>query len=273
MKKCSEDTSSLLSTEHPIGLDIKTLEPLALSKSELSKVLNIPIDQLEKSDNWYTDLENIYYVKKRALIKNIINELLGEYLSEYMDLPTIKQSLLLGDDKVLGLVSENFRTKGIKYIKANDLSFKEHDKVNKILLSRPILVNQRHKREMANYIMRNFYANQADRVYNVLCYYRKSGIYLAPLYDYEMSFFHPDDTLLVDSYFLGIDITPNLINHLVQIDFNMRDSVDKILEFDMVSALEYISNYYGINLPQQLSKYYLDYDEKRKALIKEKIIR
>lgn len=266
----SNSNSSIFLTDKTKGINLSDLKHLHMSKVVLTE-LHIPLRELEKRNNWYELDGKKYFVKRRALMQNIINELLGEYVSKYMNLATVHQSLLLDDDKIIGLVSENFRKKGIKYVKADCLTDEEHCKINKVLLSRPTLINRNYKRKMYDYLMRNFYTNQCDRMNNVLCYYHFNRIYLAELYDYEMSFISPEDYRLIDPYFMGIDITTNFLAKLLNWDANLQSSVDKIRNFDMQDALDYLENYYKIIIPDDLSDYYLDYDQKRKRLINDKI--
>lgn len=147
LEQYNRKTSNIFLTDNTQGISISDLDIVDVSKYDLAQELNIPFNELEKSDNWYYYQGDIYYVKNRSFMHNIINELLGEYMSSYMNLPTIRQTLLLGDNSILGLASKNFRESGIKYVKANRLSFREHDKLNKVLMSRPTIFNHHHKKK------------------------------------------------------------------------------------------------------------------------------
>ena len=52
----------------------------------------------------------------------------------------------------------------------------------------------------------------------------------------------------------------------------MRDSVNRILDLDMECALKYLEDDNKIIIPEDLKKYYLDYDRSRKELILNNIV-
>ncbi len=255
------------------GIDIKSLRPIGRDRASLARALNLPVDKIEKIDDWYTLGSDYYFVKIRILVKNVLNELLGEYLSDYMDLATIHYNLLLDSDRIIGVVSRNFRDREVKYVKANELSDAEHKSIKRVLRSRPSIFNIKQKRPMYNYLARNFYANQVDRMDNVLCYYRSASVFLAQLYDYECSMRFPNDRELVDPFFIDESITPTLLARLSQFDKNMLRAIEKVMLFDMRQALDDIASAHNIVIPNDVKDDYLEYDEKRKALIEERIIR
>lgn len=246
---------------------LEDFKRLNITKDELAYILHVGKELIEKRENWYSYDGDMWYLKQRCNMRIIINELLGEYLSTYMDLPTIHYILLVSNGKIDGVASKNFRDKGISYIQANKLSDRQHKNINRVLLSRPTIFNREYKKQMYNYLMRNYYANQGDRMHNVLCEYRFKKIYLSALYDYEMSFANPSEDRILDPYFLGLDIVPHLLKELVKRDNAMQDSVNKILELSMNVALESIEDDNKIKIPEDLKKYYLDYDSSRKEKI------
>lgn len=264
--------SDIFITNETKGILLDNFRSLNLTEDELACLLHMSEYKVEKSSNWHEYQGDMWYLKRRNNMLNIINELLGEYLSLYMNLPSIRHLLLLDKNRIIGVVSKNFREKDVEYVKANCLDYDEHKRINKILLSRSTIFNKSRKREMYNYIIRNFYANQCDRMHNVLCYYKFKGIYLAPLYDYEMSFISSSDDRIIDPYFMGIDITASFLSRLLNFDANMESSVSKIMDFDMKKSLGYLEEQYKIIIPDDMRKYYIDFDVDRKKIIDEKIL-
>lgn len=264
--------SDIFITDETKGILLDNFKFLNITKGELAFLLYMNKNELEKSNNWYEYQGDMWYLKRRNTMLEIINELLGEYLSLYMELPSIHHSLLLDKNRIIGVASKNFRKKNIEYVKANYLTNDEHNRINKILFSRSAIFNKSKKREMYNYIMRNFYANQCDRMHNVLCYYKFNGIYLAPLYDYEMSFISSSDDRIIDPYFMGIDITASLLSRMLNFDSNIERSISKIMDFDMKKSLDCLEEQHKIIIPNDMCKYYIDFDSNRKSLINEKIL-
>ena len=96
------------------GINTRDLEATKENFMKLSKKLNIPFIDLLLKKNWYLYNGEYYYFKKMSIAMRILNELLGEYLSKYMNLPTVEYTLALDYDKVVGLLSKNFRRRKTK---------------------------------------------------------------------------------------------------------------------------------------------------------------
>lgn len=259
-------------TDETKCVDLNSFIRLNLTRDELAYLLHINKEIIEKEENWYSYDGDMWFLKRRNKMRFIINELLGEYLSMYMNLPTIHYVLLVSKGKIIGVASKNFREKGAIYQNAFKLTDSDHEKINKVLLSRPTIFNHKYKKQMYNYLIRNYYASQENRMHNVLCEYKSKRFYLAPLYDYEMSFTSKSGKIFIDPYFLGVDINPYLLRGLFKKDRSMRDSVNRILDLDMECALKYLEDDNKIIIPEDLKKYYLDYDRSRKELILNNIV-
>lgn len=263
--------SKLFMTTETKCVSLESFRRPSLTEYELAYILHMNENKVEKRENWYSYKGDMWYIKERCNVRSIMNELLGEYLSLYMDLPTIHYVLLVSNGKIVGIASKNFREKDISYKNAIKLTNREHNRINRVLLSRPTIFNCKYKKQMYNYLMRNFYANQGDRMHNVLCECKFERNTLAPLYDYEMSFMIPESDILIEPFFLGLDINTYLLGELTKRDKSMQDSVDKILSFNMNDALDYIEDENKILIPEDLKTNYLNYDKKRKKLILDKI--
>ena len=128
-----------------------------------------------------------------------------------------------------------------------------------------------YKQQYTDYLMRNFYANQGDRVFNVLCQRKRGLVHLATLYDYEASFFHADEDSLIDPFIIQEELNYNLINRLRKKDKCFDESIEKVFLFNMEDTLERIVDDFGIRIPDAVMDHYTSYDKERKRLMKENI--
>ncbi|MDE5630728.1 MAG: hypothetical protein K2I70_03920, partial [Bacilli bacterium] len=124
-----------------------------------------------------------------------------------------------------------------------------------------------YKQQYTDYLMRNFYANQGDRVFNVLCQRKRGLVHLATLYDYEASFFHADEDSLIDPFIIQEELNYNLINRLRKKDKCFDESIEKVFLFNMEDTLERIVDDFGIRIPDAVMDHYTSYDKERKRLM------
>ncbi|MCX4364146.1 MAG: hypothetical protein OSJ70_00035 [Bacilli bacterium] len=226
-----------------------------------------------RNGDWYEDdQKEQYHLKRRQFVVIILNEILGVYLSWHMGLDTIEYSLAYDRDNIIGLFSKNFRKENIDYVYYHNLPEKEKRFIEQAILLRAKKEHAKeYKQQYTDYIMRNFYANQGDRVLNVLCYQENGLMHLGPLFDYELSFMHSEDEFIVDSFIMNYPVDGKLINKLKKHDQCFDISIEKILAFNMKDTLERIKGDFGIRIPDEVEKHYISYDEDRKKLMKQNI--
>lgn len=149
----------------------------------------------------------IYHIKLRK-INYVVNEILGELISEYFGLETVKSQILI-DDKpnYYWLLSKNFTNINEKYSYLTEDLFPRLDKNYFIGLDNLNNLNVIYDTEQDKFynvdkndlrklllnlkklIVRDFITNQMDRHYkNYLFGYENNHIRLMPIYDYESSF-------------------------------------------------------------------------------------
>lgn len=262
---------SLLYRDETHGIDCSLLESPKEHLYILASILNIGVDDLDIKKNWYVYNHEYYYLKKRTTITCILNELLGEYISRYMELPTITYELALENQKIVGLLSKNFRRKDKKYIRACDLGFLDIFRLNYAL---SINSKDRELHEtLIRIVVKDYFVCMRDRLINTLCEKKFNHIGVAPSYDYELSF---DEAIFCDIYTnplfqkykkgssipRAIDL--DIINSLMQNDDYFQEQFAKILEFDMVRCLDNLRDYYKINIPEEVAKYYVEFTNNRK---------
>lgn len=243
-----------------------------ISSEDLS--FSLPSNLEGRNGDWYEN-ENgeQYYLKRRKYLAIILNELLGEYLSLYMGLETIEYDLAYDGDNIVGLFSKNFRKKGIDYVYYHYLTEDEKKFIDRVLFLRAKTDwAKEYKQQYTDYLLRNFYANQGDKVFNVLCYRDSGLIYLSTLFDYELSFINSEDSYIVDPFIIRDDFDYKLIRKMRKKDECLDESIEKILKFNMEDTLERIKSDFGIRIPDVVMEHYISYDEERKRLMKENIV-
>lgn len=251
---------------------IKVEDMKKISLNQLS--FDMPNNLLGRNGCWYKNKDGEeYYLKRRLFINVIMNELIGEYLSKYMSLDTVEYQLAYEEDTIVGLFSKNFRVPDLEYVYYEYLTKEEKEYLDRLIRSRAFRqsINE-YKREYTDYFMRNFYANQGDRVFNVLCCRENGKVHLSTLFDYELSLIHPDDEYIVDQFLMQGEISCRFIKMIRKRDTCFRDSLDKVLGFNMENTLDSIESDFGIKIPDNVLEYYLSYDKERKKLMKEKIL-
>lgn len=243
-----------------------------ISSEDLS--FNLPSNLEGRNGDWYENEKGEqYYLKRRKYLAIILNELLGEYLSLYMGLETIEYDLAYDGDNIVGLFSKNFRKKGIDYVYYHYLTEDEKKLIDRVLFLRAKTDwAKEYKQQYTDYLMRNFYANQGDKVFNVLCYRDSGLIYLSTLFDYELSFINSEDSYIVDPFIIRDDFDYKLIRKMRKKDECLDESIEKVLKFDMEDTLERIKSDFGIRIPDVVMEHYISYDEERKRLMKENIV-
>lgn len=265
-----------LSRSNTRGIDVNELKSINCSLSRLAKVLNIDIKDLEKKDNWYLYNEDYYYFKRRECITYILNELLGVYISGYMGLSTINYELALDDNKIVGLLSNNFCRKDKKYQRADSLNILYLCYL-KYALSRYCHNKSLHEK-LCKIIIKDYYSCMRDRKCNTLCETTFFNIDVAPLYDYERSFsldFFSDE--YYNPLFRLINlwggymqmINNDVIRDLLKKDEYFYSQMLKMMDFDMIRALDNIREKYKINIPDEIMTYYRTYDIDRKEELKQ----
>lgn len=233
----------------------------------------LPTDSMGRNGEWYKDKRGqILYLKRRKYLAIILNELIGQYLSKYMKLDTIKYKLAYENDNIVGLLSNNFRKKGLEYAYLYELTEDERKFIDKTIRCRVKTKKALdYKQKLVNFFMRDYYANQGDRVFNTLLYRKNNMIYLGPLFDYEGSLMNPEDDEVMMPILFDWQVTAEVINNLRSKDECFDKAIDRIYDFNMESTLEQIKDDYKIWLPDAVIEHYVSYDEERKKLMKENI--
>lgn len=193
-----------------------------------------------------------------------------------MELPTINYELALEKDKIIGLLSKNFRNKDKYYKLACKLSRLDLFRFN-YYLSKFSEDKEIHKK-LCRLLIKDFYTCLRDREINVLCEKGMCSLDLAPCFDFERAFNEESfENNYCNPLFKDIlkrkhkSITLDTLSAMLEYDDYLREQLDKMLEFDMVRALDNIRDKHKINIPPEVELYYLQFNECRKELLSRKL--
>lgn len=226
--------------------------------------------------NWFKKGATWYYFKSDDLIY-VLNELVGEKISEYFALETAHYQLARINFNMFnkyGITSANFCSPSNEYKRITDLNFSHSDEFDwldniKVLCKN----NDEYKRlllDLKKLFIRDFMSRERDRnISNFLFKINANGVRLAPLFDYEGSFFGD-----VDYYFnpLGMLDTNNMNTcDLLKHDQDFRVLLERLLNFNIEKSLENIEEENNFHIPIEFKEYYKQQIFKTKELVLKKI--
>ena len=242
------------------------------SVRKISHSVGINKDICQYWNNWYTSGNKWYYFKyfpyaeSNYINYKLINELIGEYLANYLNVDVVHYEIGRFKD-TYGLVSENFIKKGSKYYFLEDIDIpKDYTSTNNLLLLKNRCKNIENYNKLINEIFKlvaiDIYMNQADRNDSNFQFRKEKGsISLAPLYDFEESFYEP----FKDEYksiLLGIDI------YDIKKYLELKKLINKLLDLNIKDILYKIECDKNILIPKENKEYYEDFVSDRKMLLK-----
>ena len=238
-------------------------------------------------NNWYKIDDNWYYYKKTG-DEGLINELLGEIISEYFGLDTIHYEIasLINENGTYstGVLSKNFckkdrvyktiedyeRTKKIKFSSTDDLSI-AISKIKKICHSNEnsTILEEQIKR----LFIRDFYTTEIDRgTTNLLFSENSTNISLAPLYDYEESFTPDEDLMKKYINCIGmIDINDIGSNNFLKNDRTCQELLNMLMNINIDTLLTKVEENHNIQILEGPKRFYQSHSNKIKQLVNRKI--
>lgn len=264
------------------GISIRDLENPKENLFALSKAINISLPDLILKNNWYMYNGDYYYFKKMSIGMRVVNELLGEYLSKYMELPTIEYELALDFNKIVGLLSKNFRSRQKKYYAAYEVKRRDLSLFSTAIESHKITDL---RKTLDRLIMKDFYSCLADRGNNTLIsmnFLKK--ISLEESFDYELSFVDERESAELnlnsekpkyDTYYNPLfvsknpdsrytEITYDTLRGMLEYDEYLNEVFERIMDFDIKRALLNLEDAHGFKIADEMKEYYFDFDRLRK---------
>ena len=258
-----------------------------------TKVIYIPKDSFEDSDNPITYKDKPYYFKSIETIDKYYNELLGSLLAKEFDLKTVNYSLAcisLPEDSIYGLISPSF-IKNKKYVMADSIIGKGIPKGITNLDKMRVYFKRNSDYELfilelLKMTVLDFYMNQIDRVKeNFYIIEDKTKLSLAHLYDYSESFnsiyddqrsdytfYYPRNrgskTYIYANAIIKLEFPSEILYMLFDQYPEFKIYFTKILDINMEELLNLIRKKYDIVPPRYLEKHYIEYDKEKKEFVK-----
>ena len=257
--------------------EVEELYPITkLSKEELDGLV---------CDFYYKDQfikkDDVIYHRKDNDINYIVNELLGELVSNYFSLDTVNGKLYKYFNEYT-LLTELFTDSNCRYYFINDLfvgykksiynSFDNLNILNKIKCDgREIDVNKESLKKLLNdikaMIVRDFITNTKDRhSANFMFFCDKDIVKLMPLYDYEYSFV---DGGYRDTNVFSIDLHNAKIIDIFLHDDKFQELLELAMKLDMKKIITLFEEKYPISLSRLDKQDYIGVIKEKQKLIKQ----
>ena len=238
--------------------------------------------------SWYNIKGYWYYFKasKDPSIKFLselyfFNELLGVEISKYFGLDTVEYEIAKlyypkGDYR-LGLMSKNFYEQGCTYKNPSEYSmFRNIDNLDILeILNKLCQQDVKYKQlliDIKKLFISEYYTLQNDR-HNMNLMFKETPVEvrLAPLYDYEMSFYDYDDSdFFYYSSVVGyFNIKDENTRKTFINDEDFQELLNKLIDLKFNDLIESIQCKYHMVFPRNFQEYYLNHDQTMKRLIKD----
>lgn len=258
-------------------------ESMIKQANELYDEIGIPRTNYEYSFGWYKVNGEWYYLKSNNY--NAIKELLGEVISEYYGLDTIKYNIAKvyedNEKEKYGIVSKNFCEPGYTYKSSSELGFsirysRNFDIYNRI---KSICKNEEEYKtllkEVKKLFIRDFYTQERDRYSNNLLFKEtENGIRLGPLFDYECSFFSTSPASVYANSIGYLDINNEETKKVLKSDDDFQELLDKMLSSNMSAFVKKVEDRHEIIVEDRDKDFFDKCDKNIKRLVKEnKIMR
>lgn len=285
LKKYLQDDSKILTLDgnqmfdfQPFNLygDLEALDQAYKISEEtgvpVKFIYDPPFNHLQ---NWFKKGSTWYYFKSDDLIY-ILNELLGEKISEYFSLETAHYQLAKINFNMFnkyGIASANFCSLSNEYKRITDLNFSHFDEFDWLDNIKTLCKNNNEYKmlllDLKKLFIRDFMSREKDRnISNFLFKITATGVRLAPLFDYEGSLFGD-----VDYYSnpLGtLDINNLNTCDLLKHDQDFQMLLEKLMDFNVEKQLEIIEEENNFNIPIAFKEYYKQQIFETKELVKKR---
>ncbi len=234
--------------------------------------------------NWYYKNGLVYFFKDLPPLE-ALNEIIGEYISNYFDLKTVNYSLAKvihsNSEPSLGITSLNFCNPKYSYKSVHDLGFNTYPLMP--FLSNLEIFNKYFKENNTNkdfilslkkLFVRDFFTGENDRRGdNLLFEVGSNSISLAPLFDYEWSFSYKSDYYSYDNSLAVMDITDKRTLEYLKNDKEFQELFSKLLTINLSKMFKEIEKNFEILIPNSSKSFYLEQEERVKELVYKTVIK
>lgn len=235
-----------------------------ISDEELLKLQQL-YNNLNYRDYFFKINGHINHVKKMNL-ELLVNELIGQIISSYFNLSSVKSKVFKGDTNYY-LVTDNFLKEGYKYTHISDNVFPrlffvgfpgklDLDQLSNLDLIRSINGNKIYKtnekdlielkHSLKGMIISDFIRNQKDRVVcNIMLRINENHVKVMPLYDFESSFLY-SIMKYADPNVFDLDLSNKRTVKLLRKDYYFQELLYKAIYLKFSNVLDTLYNEYGI---------------------------
>ena len=267
-----------------IGCDVMHINSDKIDYFKKSQLISLSSDQINKLNSRYNyEFYNKYFFNingnifhvKHCELEVITNELLGQIISGYLGIKTVK-SKVFKSSKGYYLVTENFIEEGKKYTNISDDIFPdlEFDTLDSRLeiynlnnfgrirkTSGEDIFETDHtdllkfKRDLKGMIICDYIRDQKDRcTWNVMIEYNKNHVLLAPLYDFEHSFIYGHHMCANPNLFI-VDFNDKSTIKMIRKDNDFQELLYKTIDLNFDDIANTLYNEYGITLDRDYDDY------------------
>jgi len=272
----------------------KVLIQPKLEKMSSEEVLRIsPLIGKSKSYDFVKMNNEIYHLKHK-LIHFLLNELIGEIISEYFELQTKKSLIIMNEDNFnnstsifpvpqFSLLAKSFFETDLEYCRFNEFStyygadgsLKNLNGIgrffNVITGTDEKICNEDLIKliyDLKKMIIRDFLTKQSDRsIANFIFGYKGNHIKLMPLYDYEHSF---KSTILLYRNVFEINLNSTHTVNILKHDKCFQELLYKLMNFNFDFVLTKLEEDYSIILNREEYGNYVDVIQEQQRFIRER---
>ena len=231
-------------------------------------------------NNWIKIDNDWYYFKPIQSILYLDNELICEIIAKYFEIDSIHNEFAIinrNNVNYYGLLSKSICVNKYKYMRTRDLELKQYNNItflkdyNKFI---DVTNYDEFIKELKKLFIFDLYCNQIDRHYNNLLFKttfvnnKINTINLAPLFDYELSFYNKK-IYEYSNALAKLNIKQKNNIRTIQNDEYFQMLIRKVLDANMDYFIEELIKKYNIKVSNNYIKTYKNQDRKIKKLILE----
>lgn len=254
-------------------------------------IISLNDDERRKFYNAYSNLNLCYmckiedktYHKKRIYKEDVVNELLGRIISEYLGDDKLETKIIRDEGDRFSILTENFIDPKKKYINLHNNIFHklrfhkwrldifsidlfDEIKIDKNIykINKDDLVKLKYKLKMM--IISDYIRKHSDRDFkNFMFEYDKSHCRLMPLYDFEFSFLQYEKVLRNTFNF---NISNKRVNEYIRNDNQFQELLELTIKMDMKLIFDKLFDEYPVRMIKEEIINYNNIVEENKEKIK-----
>ena len=278
MERCITSETNPIVIKRSKIIDIAKPTKVREMVDKISKETGVPWPLITVSSsyvNQWIKIGNEWYFYKRRYPFHLINELLGEVISQYFDLDTVHYQIaklcIKGFKEEYVIISKNFCDPNNSYETARNLNMYNSGGLNVLDNLSSLCESERAHELLVSDLKKmficDFYTSQKDRGFiNFLFIVNKEGIRLAPLYDYELSFESSNPKRYVNKI---AEIDMNDIETICRLryDDEFQRLLHMIIDAKMKIFIQMVEDNHHILIPTDYRETYLNHDKEMKKIV------